>query len=116
MSGDGRAGRGAWDRCQPPPVVPPSLAELRGPTAGTVTLPLWIQWSGLSTYDLNVVDDVVWMYSRVIREASSVSDLQAYLNGERLVILWPQLRLPVRHLVAWEEAFDQLQRPEGLGG
>jgi hypothetical protein len=93
--------------------VPASLEELQGPTEGSVKLPVWIQWSGRTTYDLARVEDVVWMYSRVIREACSEGDLRAYLSGEHLVALWPQLTLPARHVRAWEGAFDRLRGLEG---
>ena len=109
----GVAARGAWDRYQPLPVVARSLEDLRGRTEGAVTLPLHIQWSGRRTYDLATTSDVVWMYSRVIREACSEGDLRAYLSGEHLVALWPQLTLPARHVRAWEGAFDRLRGLEG---
>jgi hypothetical protein len=76
-------------------------------------LPLHIQWSGRRTYDLATTSDVVWMYSRFIREACSEGDLRAYLSGEHLVALWPQLTLPARHVRAWEGAFDRLRGLEG---
>ncbi|WHP16590.1 hypothetical protein [Cellulomonas sp. ES6] len=103
------ATRGAWARHQPAPVVPDSLSELRGPTAGRVTLPMHIQWSGHRDYDLTDDQDVVWLYSRTIREASSVADLHAVLDGATLVRLWPQLRLPTAHVTAWQAAFPQLR-------
>lgn len=92
---------------------PASLEELQGPTEGSVKLPVWIQWSGRTTYDLARVEYLVWMYSRVIREACSEGDLRAYLSGEHLVALWPRLTLPARHVRAWEGAFDRLRGLEG---
>lgn len=105
------ATRGAWARHQPDPVTPSSLDDLRGPLTGRVTLPLHLEWSGRRDYDLTDTEDLVWMYSRVIREASNVEDLTTHLDGPTLVRLWPELRLPARHVLAWQHAFPQLQPP-----
>ncbi len=102
---------GAWARHQPDPVTPASLDDLRGPVAGRVSLPLRLEWSGRRDYDLGDPEDLVWLYSRVIREASAAEDLTTYLDGRTLVRLWPELRLPARHVRAWQKAFPQLQPP-----
>lgn len=103
------ATRGAWARHQPDPVTPDSLDDLHGPLTGRMTLPLHLEWSGRRDYDLSDTEDLIWMYSRVIREASKVEDLTAHLDGPTLVRLWPELRLPARHVLAWQGAFPQLQ-------
>lgn len=103
------ATRGAWARHQPEPVIPASLADLHGPVTGRIALPLHLEWSGRREYDLADTDDLVWMYSRVIREASRVDDLTTLLDGTTVVRLWPELRLPAGHVVAWQEAFPDLQ-------
>ena len=102
------ATRGAWARHQPAPVVPDTLDELRGPTTGRLRLPLHIQWSGHRDYDLGDDQDLIWLYSRTIREASGAADLHAVLHGPTLVRLWPQLRLPAEHVRAWQAAFPEL--------
>lgn len=104
------ATRGAWERYRPDPVTPSSLDELHGPLTGRVTLPLHLEWSGRRDYDLSDSEDLTWMYSRVIREACSVKDLTEYLDGATLVRLWPDLNLPARHVVVWEDKFPQLRR------
>ncbi|WHP16100.1 hypothetical protein [Cellulomonas sp. ES6] len=103
------ATRGAWARHRPAVVVPDSLDELRGPVAGHVRLPLHLQWSGRRDYDLSDDTDVVWLYSRVIREASTQEDLRSVLDGPTVVRLWSELRLPATHVLAWEAAFPQLR-------
>ena len=39
-------------------VVPASLANLRGPVSGVVTLDRWLDWSGDSSYDLDGAGDL----------------------------------------------------------
>jgi hypothetical protein len=85
-------------------VVAASLADLRGPTEGTVDLPLWLFWSLPGhTFDLGDRDMRLWLYQTVLREASRPEDLATYLDGNTLIALWPDLYLPkgVRH--AWED-------------
>ena len=91
-------------------VVAASLADLRGPTEGTVELPLWLFWSLPGhTFDLGDRDMRQWLYQTVLREASRPEDLATYLDGSTLIALWPDLYLPsgVRH--AWEEQHPVLR-------
>ena len=93
-----------------PALVAPDLADLRGPTAGTVELPLWLYWSQPNlTFDLDDSDMRQWMYEIVLREAGSLEDLTTYLERDTLITLWPRLYLPkgVRH--AWEDRHPALR-------
>ncbi|MGV9847295.1 hypothetical protein ACWDWU_00605 [Streptomyces sp. NPDC003442] len=67
-----------------PYVLPESLAELGGPTAGGVTLPRHIDWGPHYVYDLAGEADFRLMYERVIREAQTRDDLDAYLHATSL--------------------------------
>ena len=69
-------------------LVADRLADLQGPVQGLVELP-------------------VWMYQIVLREASRPEDL-TYLNGERLVAVWPELYLPKGVRQAWEDQHPEL--------
>jgi hypothetical protein len=90
-------------------VVAPSLADLRGPTEGTVELPLWLFWSCPGhTFDLGDRDMRLWLYQTVLREASSLQDLTAYLDGDTLIALWPDLYLPKGVRQAWEDTHPLL--------
>ena len=85
-------------------IVIADLASLRGPSHGTVTLPLCLYWSGPSpVFDLDDPFMARWLYQIVLREAASPEDLTTYLSAGLLITLWPELHLPrgVRH--AWEE-------------
>jgi hypothetical protein len=91
---EARPGRGV--------LVAGDLAELRGPTAGTVELPIWLFWYPDRSFDLDEPGMLPWMYQVVLREAARAEDL-AYLNGERLIALWPDLYLPGGVRQAWED-------------
>jgi hypothetical protein len=91
-------------------VVAANLADLRGPTEGTVELPLWLFWSLPGhTFDLGDRDMRLWLYQTVLREANRPEDLVTYLDGNTLITLWPDLYLPkgVRH--AWEDQHPVLR-------
>jgi hypothetical protein len=89
--------------------VAPSLADLRGPTEGSVELPLWLFWSCPGhTFDLGDRDMRRWFYQTVLREAGSLEDLTAYLDGDTLIALWPDLYLPKGVRQAWEDQHQVL--------
>lgn len=86
------------------------LAQLRGPVAGTVELPLRLFWSlpGFR-FDLDDPDMRLWFYQTVLREASRPEDLTAYLDAATLVSLWPELHLSKGIRQAWEERHQFLR-------
>jgi hypothetical protein len=85
-------------------MVAATLADLRGPTAGPVELPLWLFWSCPGhVFDLGDRDMRQWLYETVVREAGSPADLAAYLDGDTLMALWPDLYLPRDVRQAWED-------------
>ena len=91
-------------------VVAASLADLRGPTEGTVELPIWLFWSAPGhTFDLGDRDMRLWLYQTVLREASRREDLTTYLDGDTLITLWPELYLPKGVRQAWEEQHPALR-------
>ena len=89
-------------------VVAASLSDLRGPTHGSVELPIWLFWYPDRTFNLDEPGMLPWMYQVVLREASSTEDL-AYLNGDMLIALWPELYLPKGVRRAWEDLHPELQ-------
>jgi hypothetical protein len=90
-------------------VVAAELSGLRGPAAGIVELPLRLFWNPDRTFDLADPDLLRWMYENVLREAARPEDLHAYLNGELLVALWPDLFLPRGVRQAWEDRHPVLR-------
>jgi hypothetical protein len=91
-------------------VVVAGLSELRGPVEGTVELPLWLFWSSPGhRFDLGDRDMRLWLYQTVLREAGRVEDLAAYLDGDTLIGLWPDLYLPQGVRQAWEDRHPVLR-------
>jgi hypothetical protein len=91
-------------------VVVPDLADLRGPVAGRVELPLWLFWSRPDrTFDLDDPDMRQWLYEIVLREAGRLEDLTTYLDRDTLIALWPSLYLPKGVRLAWEEQHAALR-------
>ncbi|HEY4851984.1 MAG TPA: hypothetical protein VII22_14425 [Streptosporangiaceae bacterium] len=87
------------------------LADLRGPAEGVVELPLRLFWSAADrTFDLSDSDMLRSMYEKVLREAIRVDELASYLNGGRLIAVWPDLFLPRDVRQAWEELHPALRR------
>jgi hypothetical protein len=93
-----------------PGLVATSLADLHGPTDGTVELPLWLFWSLPDrTFDLSDPEMRQWLYEIVLREASRLEDLAAYLDHDTLIALWPRLYLSESVRQAWEERHPVLR-------
>jgi hypothetical protein len=91
-------------------IVVTDLDSLRGPSEGTVELPLRLYWSGPSpVFDLGEPFLARWLYQIVLREASRPEDLTGYLDRDTLIALWPALRLPRGVRQAWEEHHPPLR-------
>ncbi|MCX5342514.1 transcriptional regulator [Streptomyces atratus] len=91
--------------------VPAALTELAGPEHGTVSLPLHLAWSGLTTFDLDQ-PRLRMSYYRIVLAEGQHDDLVRYLNGGLLIDLWPTLRTLISRDVreVWERSFDELVR------
>jgi hypothetical protein len=89
--------------------VAADLADLRGPTAGPVELPLRLFWYPDRTFDLDEPGMLRWVYQTVLREASRPEDLAAYLDGDTLIAVWRDLFLPKGVRQAWEERHPALR-------
>jgi hypothetical protein len=85
------------------------LADLRGPAEGSVELPIRLFWYPNRDFNLEEPGMLRWLYQTVLREASQPDDLSRYLNGDTLVTLWPDLRLPKGIRRAWEEHHPSLR-------
>jgi hypothetical protein len=95
-------------------VVIASLADLRGPAEGPVELPLRLFWSSPDrTFDLGKPFMLRSLYETVLREASRPEDLTAYLNGDTLLAVWPDLYLPKGVRQAWEDQHPDLRAARG---
>lgn len=91
-----------------PYVVVDTLAELRGPTNGTISLPHHLDWSGNAEYVLDRPARLASMYRTVLAEAGTKDDLRNWIDGALLVELWPSLWLPSQLRSVWEDRFPAL--------
>ena len=92
-------------------LVVADLAELQGPSQGTVELPLRLFWSARDRrFDLSDPDMLRSMYEKVLREAIRMEDLTGFLNGGTLLAVWPDLFLPRDVRRAWEDRHPVLRR------
>jgi len=90
-----------------PYVTPDSLSDLRGPTAGVVTVGPHIDTSLDPSYDVSNLQRARELYSATVRDGF-VSDHVRILDRGLLLRLWPQLNLPVRCRAIWEQRFPEL--------
>jgi hypothetical protein len=90
--------------------LPDDLAELGGPTRGTVVLPLHLVWSGLRVFDLGDEKLLLGMY-RIVLLNGKYQDFVRYLDAALLVAHWPTLRKMLGRGVrtVWEGRFTQLR-------
>ncbi|MCL4446154.1 MAG: hypothetical protein M1134_04660 [Actinobacteria bacterium] len=91
-----------------PAFVLEDLNELHGPNSGVVQLPPYIDWTANTTYDLAKPSRVRTMYSTVLREAKSESDVADLICASLLVTTWRSLRLPEFLREAWEASHREL--------
>ena len=93
-----------------PVLVAARLADLHGPTAGTVELPLHLFWSAADArFNLGDAGMRRQLYEAVVREARHPDDLARYLDGATLVAMWPVMHLPRRVKQAWEDQHPVLR-------
>jgi hypothetical protein len=90
-------------------LVAADLADLHGPTTGTVELPLRLFWYPDRTFDLGEPGMLQWVYQTVLREATRPEDLTTYLDGDTLAALWRDLFLPKGVRRAWEDQHPALR-------
>lgn len=91
-----------------PAFVADDLDDLQGPTSGLATLPIHIDWTPSSTYDLDDPRRLQSMYITVLREARSEADLSQWLDRELLIEHWAKLRIPGFIKESWEKAHPEL--------
>lgn len=87
--------------------TPTSLDELRGPTAGKVTVGGHIDTSLSPVYDVADLAERRLLYMAVVRSGTP-ADQRAVLNRDALVELWESLTLPTRCRALWESKFPLL--------
>ena len=94
-----------------PVVVPDDPASLKGPSSGTVTLPLTLDWSPDPTYDVSRPERAASMYKTVLLEAGNEKIMGEYISWDLLRKIWGRLRLRLPKFCqeAWEERHPELK-------
>jgi hypothetical protein len=95
---------------RPYPDPPARLADLTGPTAGTIELPVTIDWGPKRSYDMASDADRRVAYELVLQEAASTEQVSHYVNGPALAQVWRRLWLPKRVRAVWEERLPELRQ------
>lgn len=92
-----------------PIALPASLESLTGRRVGVVQLPVELDWGPNKTYDLSDPYFERQYYQTVIEETLNPAVFSQYLDGHRLVELWPTLWLSATLRDAWEAKFTELR-------
>jgi len=87
--------------------VPDSLADLRGPPRGELSLPKDLYWGPSGPIPLDDLGLIGEFYQPVIR-IGDVVDQVTYLNRDILIQVWSKLVLPARNARLWEARFPEL--------
>lgn len=91
-----------------PVVVADDLERLQGPTTGVVVLPITLNWTPRTHYDLAGEAARRSLYQIVLREALEEVELEPYLDAHLLRQLWSSLTLPRSVRDAWERQHPEL--------
>lgn len=89
-------------------LVPDSLGRLQGPVAGTVALPLHLDWGPDRSYAVEDDASCTALYQLTLQTSGSLPEICRIINADRLIELWPTIQLPDRCRQQWEAAFPQL--------
>jgi hypothetical protein len=102
--------RRSYGEHRPYPDPPARLADLTGPTEGTIDLPVTIDWGPKRGYDMASDADRRVAYELVLQEAASTEQVSQYVNGQALAQVWRRLWLPRRVRTMWEERLPELRQ------
>ncbi|MCI0142162.1 hypothetical protein KNN17_11285 [Arthrobacter bambusae] len=92
-------------------LVPDELDDLHGPAAGTVELPLHLDWGPERTYNLDDAGSCSVLYQLTLQNSGSIEEICRIVNAGRLTALWSTMILPARCRQLWETSFPQLPTP-----
>lgn len=92
-----------------PYASPLSLAELRGPTSGTVTVPAYVDPRPGAEFVVQEPTSLRALYGAVVR-AGTLDDQRALLDGALLAQVWMSLTLPGVCRELWESRIPELGR------
>jgi hypothetical protein len=94
-------------------VVAKSLNSLHGKASGEVVLPKRLLWNPSRSFNMEDKKRVISLLRIVLRESRTIEDLETYVNEEKLLCFWNELKLPEYIKNAWEQKFPELvNKPE----
>jgi|SRR4051794_36382488 hypothetical protein len=91
-----------------PVVVVDDLAKLHGPATGVVSLPIMLNWTPRTEFNLASEAAQRSLYQVVLREAHNEDEIERYLNADLLRRLWGTLILPRAVREFWEARYPAL--------
>lgn len=94
--------------------IPASWSDLRGPSEGTLLLPLSIHWGPQQSVDLSDLVDVGRGYRSILVEGTAEQQAEM-LNAGLLESIWPDTLMPVPVRVLWSQRFPEHLRMETRG-
>lgn len=91
-----------------PVIVVDDLTRLHGPASGVVTLPITLNWTPRTRFDLATETASRSLYQVVLREAHTEDEIETFLNADLLRRLWTSLTLPRGVREFWEATHPTL--------
>lgn len=89
-------------------LVPDAFEDLQGPAAGSVELPLHLDWGPERTYNVDDDGSCSVLYQLTLQNSGSIEEICRIVQAERLTALWPTMILPARCRQLWETSFPEL--------
>jgi len=89
-------------------VVPDAFGDLQGSAAGSVELPLHLDWGPERTYDVDDDGTCSVLYQLTLQNSGSIQEICRIVQAGRLTALWPTMILPARCRQLWETTFPEL--------
>lgn len=86
-----------------------ALDELRGPSSGMLEMPHSVFWApGKKQLSLDADDTLEQAYQAVLSEGTQ-DQIEALINRDNLIRIWPDLDLPIRVAKGWEQRHRELR-------
>ncbi|WP_284990182.1 hypothetical protein [Arthrobacter sp. efr-133-TYG-120] len=89
-------------------LVPNAFNDLHGPAAGTVELPLHLDWGPERSYTVDDDGSCSALYQLTLQNSGSIEEICRIVHPARQTALWPTMILPSRCRQLWENTFPQL--------
>ena len=88
-------------------LVPDAFEDLQGPAAGSVELPLHLDWGPERTYTVDDGGNCSVLYQLTLQNSGSIEEICRIVQARRLTALWPTMILPARCRQLWKTSFPR---------